>query len=83
MIFGAEKCLEKFEFRTNQNSLILIFRSKVVPEKNVQNFYMKMSLFFSFRKVINIAYFNSFHAKKIFHRKKFQQYEFVCHTSTG
>ena len=26
---------------------------------------MKMSLFFLFRKVMNIAYFNSFHAKKI------------------
>ena len=29
-----------------------------------------MSLFFLFRKVINIAYFNSFHAKKNFPLKK-------------
>ena len=43
---------------------------------------MEMFSFFQNRKVINIAYSNGFHAKKIFYRKKFQLYEFVCHTGT-
>ena len=39
--------------------------------------------FFQNRKVINIAYSNGFHAKKNFSiGKKFQLYEFVCHTGT-
>ena len=43
---------------------------------------MEMFSFFQTRKVINIAYFNGFHGKKFFYRKKFQLYEFVCHTGT-
>ena len=44
---------------------------------------MEMFPFFQNRKVINIAYSNGFHAKKNFSiGKKFQLYEFVCHTGT-